>query len=222
MTSRAALVLLAAASLVASGCVLFPRSTAVPDDEEPMLLLATAAMPEPISRIARHGWFAGRARGSREWRRWECCPPHESSGGHPITGGMFDDDVRVHETWRGERAVELMECLTRETERYEHSDTYVAWPGPNSNTYLDAMLRRCWMHTDLPPTAIGRDYRGIVGLSGTAGGTGFQLETPLVGFRLGLTEGFEVHLFGLVFGIDWWPPAILVPWGAGRIGFDDL
>ena len=57
-----------------------------------------------------------------------------------------------------------------------------------------------------------------MGFSKTSGGTGVQLESPLVGLRVGLTEGIEVHLFGLALGVDLWPPAIIVPLGPGRIG----
>jgi hypothetical protein len=39
--------------------------------------------------------------------------------------------------------------------------------------------------------------------------------------RLGLTEGVELHLFGMAFGIDLWPPAFIVPIGPGRLGFED-
>ena len=51
--------------------------------------------------------------------------------------------------------------------------------------------------------------------------TGVQLETPLVGLKIGLREGIEVHVIGLAFGIDLWPPAIILPLGPGRIGFAD-
>ncbi|WP_394840501.1 hypothetical protein LVJ94_02930 [Pendulispora rubella] len=83
------------------------------------------------------------------------------------------------------------------------------------------MARKCGISVELPSTANGRDYRGIVGAGVTSGGTGVQLETPLVGLKLGLKEGVEVHIFGGAVGVDFWPPAIIVPIGAGRIGFDD-
>ena len=38
---------------------------------------------------------------------------------------------------------------------------------------------------------------------------------------LGLKEGIELHVIGLSIGIDFWPPAIIVPLGPGRIGFAD-
>jgi hypothetical protein len=83
------------------------------------------------------------------------------------------------------------------------------------------MLRACSLRASLPATSIGRDYLGIIGAAWSTEGTGFQIETPLIGFRIGLREGIEIHLFGLAIGIDFWPPAIIVPVGPGRIGFAD-
>lgn len=51
--------------------------------------------------------------------------------------------------------------------------------------------------------------------------TGVQVSTPLLGFKIGLREGVEIHVFHLAFGIDLWRPAIIVPLGPGRIGFAD-
>ena len=39
--------------------------------------------------------------------------------------------------------------------------------------------------------------------------------------RVGLFEGVEVHALGLAFGVDLWPPALIVPLGGGRLGFAD-
>lgn len=131
-------------------------------------------------------------------------------------------DVRLHGSWHGNEAAEAIVCLKREVPRYPHKNVYRAWPGPNSNTFVDYMLRECGLHADLPATAIGKDYRGLVfGASLTAGGTGVQVETAILGAKLGLTEGIEVHLFQMAWGIDVWPPALIVPIGPGRFGFDD-
>ncbi|MBK9029819.1 MAG: DUF3750 domain-containing protein [Myxococcales bacterium] len=98
---------------------------------------------------------------------------------------------------------------------------YRGWPGPNSNTFGDVMLRRCGLHASLPATAIGKDWRGWVGASWTTEGTGFQIEAAGFGLRLGLREGVEVHVLGLAFGVELWPPALIVPLAGGRLGFAD-
>ena len=81
--------------------------------------------------------------------------------------------------------------------------------------------RWCGLHASLPATAVGKDFRGLAGITRTSGGTGFQIETPLVGVKLGLKEGIEIHLLTLGFGVDFWPPALILPLGPGRLGFDD-
>ena len=187
-------------------------------------MVLSEALMEPLEQLARHPWFAVRGAGETEWERWEIWSYGEwgrvnRSHGDPLKGAR--DDVRLHGVIRGEAATKFIDCLRRESPTYEHRNTYRAWPGPNSNTYVDIMLRRCNFHADLPPTAIGKDWRGIFGISWTSGGTGFQVSTPIIGFRLGFTEGFQIHLFGLTIGVDLWPPAIIVPVGDGRIGFGD-
>jgi hypothetical protein len=83
------------------------------------------------------------------------------------------------------------------------------------------MLRRCRLHASLPATSVGKDWRGWFGITRTTEGTGFQIETPFLGLRIGLKEGIEVHVIGLSLGIDVWPPAIILPLGPGRLGFAD-
>jgi hypothetical protein len=61
-----------------------------------------------------------------------------------------------------------------------------------------------------------------LGASLTSGGTGIQVETPIVGVKLGLKEGVELHVLALAFGVDLWPPALIVPFGSGRVGFEDV
>src|SRR5262249_17324471 len=116
----------------------------------------------------------------------------------------------------------VVTCLERKEQRYyrEHPD-YFPIPGPNSNTIVDYMLRHCGIHVELPSTAIGRDYRGPIGASVTSVGTGVQLQTWLVGFKVGLQEGVELHVLDLALGVHLWPPGITVPVNPGRIGFDD-
>ncbi len=151
----------------------------------------------------------------------------DSSWGHVHKGlSAWNADVGggaaelVHE-WRGPRAEQFSECISRKAPGYEHRNTYRAWPGPNSNTFVDAMLRLCSIRWTLDGTGIGKDYRGLVGVSRTAGGTGVQLESPLVGILLGLREGIQLHALGLSVGIDVWPPALFVPFGDGRVGFSE-
>jgi hypothetical protein len=214
-----------------SGCVVNQRPVEQPRTDQAVVLVGSAALPEPIDGLARHPWVALREPGASHWERWEvmCCDRDTPLGTvrrtniDPLSDhGGGGGDVRVHGLFTGERAEPMIACVRREGPRYPDRHLYRAWPGPNSNTFVDYIARKCAIPVDLPSPSIGKDYRGLVlGASSTAGGTGVQLETPLIGTKLGLTEGVELHLFGMAWGVDLWPPALIVPFGPGRFGFDD-
>ncbi len=213
---RLAALAFAAASLGA--CVVASRPLRAPAGDEAAVLLLTGGLAPPIDQIARHPWFAVRLAGETSWRYVEV-------GG----GGVSDDpfvnepyvDVVLHGVWRGARAERAIACLAREAPPWLRALRYRAWPGPNSNTFADVMLRRCGLRASLPATSIGKDWRGGFGAGVTSEGTGVQVETPLLGLKLGLKEGVEVHVLGLSLGLDLWPPAIILPIGPGRLGFAD-
>jgi hypothetical protein len=70
---------------------------------------------------------------------------------------------------------------------------------------------------DMDPRAIGRDYHGCAGIGRTTTATGVQAESSLLGVKLGLEEGVELHFLGFTLGSDFWPPALKTP--LGRFGF---
>ncbi len=104
--------------------------------------------------------------------------------------------------------------------RYASLGDYRAWPGPNSNTFVAAVMSAVPdMRASLPPTAIGKDfpYDGRwIGL--TASGTGVRLNWGgYLGLTLGWVEGLEVNVLGAVVGLDFIHPGIKLP-ALGRIG----
>lgn len=222
--------LLLCLALAPSGCVVLQRPLEVPAGDGPAVLVGSASLPAPLNDLARHPWVALRDRGA--WERWEvmCCPGDAPAGLGTVERsnvGPLEDygagggDVRVHGVFDGERARAMIACVRERAPRYPHRHTYTVWPGPNSNTFVEWLLRACSIPIDLPGPSIGKDYRGLFGVSTTSGGTGIQLETPVAGIKIGATEGIELHILTLTIGIDLWPPAILLPLGPGRLGFDD-
>jgi len=199
--------------------VIFPQRKTIPSGDDAVVMVLTTRLEGPIRRIARHAYLAVRHPGDPEWTIWECCSPGSHGTSDPFTPS-FGSEVRLHGVFRGKRAERMAACIPGATERYGDPE-YGFYPGPNSNTYVETIMRWCDIHADLPSTAVGKDYRGWVGASWSSGGTGFQIETPLIGLKLGLTEGIELHIFSLSFGLDLWPPAIIVPIGEGRLGFGD-
>lgn len=205
-----------AAAIGAVGCVAPRPSAKLP--EAPYIAVLSGQMPRPIDQVARHSWVVVQpATGSSH--RYEY-------GGGGDSRDPFSDfaqgDVMVHGVYRGsnEDIAEKDRCLEEAAHAFhkEHPD-YFPIPGPNSNTFVAYVDRRCKLGIELPATAIGRDYVGPIGADLTEGRTGIQLGTFMVGLRLGLREGVEVHFFGLPLGVHFWPPGINVPVNPGRIGF---
>jgi len=203
------------------GCAIGQRSLAQPANDVTTVALLTGTLGHPLDGIARHPWFAVRRPGETEWHVYEV-------GG----GGTEDDPFRhhhpygnpiLHKVWRGEAGERAAACIERVSDdvRNRIERDYIFYPGPNSNTFGDVVLRRCKLSASLPATSVGKDWRGIIGAGVTSERTGLQVETPLVGVKLGLKEGVEVHLMGLSIGVDVWPPAIILPLGPGRLGFAD-
>ena len=78
------------------------------------------------------------------------------------------------------------------------------WPGPNSNTFIAAVLRAVpELATTLPPNAIGKDFRDGFYAGLTDSGTGVELSLfGVVGIKAGWVEGIELNMLGLVAGLD--------------------
>lgn len=210
-----------ALSLLLAGCVVLPRSLEPPPNDETTVALLSGGLGHPMDGIARHPWFAVRKKGETDWQIYEV-------GGGGSEKDPFHEhqpylDPILHKVWRGEDGERAAACVERvgppikaDIERH-----YFLVPGPNSNTFGDRVLRACKLSASLPATAVGKDWRGIIDLGLSSERTGIQFETALVGFKIGLKEGVELHVLGLSLGIDLWPPAIIVPLGPGRIGFAD-
>jgi hypothetical protein len=72
----------------------------------------------------------------------------------------------------------------------------------------------------LPVTAIGKDFPTSGALiDRTPSGTGYQISIyGLVGILFAQREGLELNLLGLIYGIDFYRPALKLPF-IGRLGF---
>jgi len=175
-------------------------------------------MPPPLDKVARHAWIVVQpAEG----------PPHRYEyGGGGGSEDPFDDfaagDVMLHGVVPGTAAqiAALDGCLSAAArEFHDLHPIYFPIPGPNSNTFVAHLERACELDIELPASAIGRDYVGIVGASVTESGTGVQIGSVPFGVRIGLVEGVGVQLFGLPIGVHFFPPGIVLPVNPGRIGF---
>jgi len=209
----------AALLALTGGCMVFARPLAPPPNDETTVALLTGTLNPPLDGIARHPWFAVRRKGEQEWRVYEV--PRVGVERDPFRSHATYGRPIVHKVWRGAEAERGADCLEREASRWIGALDYRFYPGPNSNTFGDVMMRKCGLRASLPSTSVGKDWRGWIGGGVTSEGTGLQLETPFIGVKLGLKEGIELHVLGLSIGIDLWPPAIILPLGPGRLGIAD-
>ena len=121
----------------------------------------------------------------------------------------------------GEAAERMIPRIRAAVESYELRSwgDYRAWPGPNSNTFVTVVMAAVpELQATLPPTAIGKDYLGMIPVARTPSGTGGQVNVlGIAGITAGWEEGVEVNVLGLTFGLDPYSLSIKLPL-LGRIG----
>jgi hypothetical protein len=201
------------------------------------LLPSPAEHPEAMVRIfaartvrwrgifAVHSWVVVKERNEPGYTRYDY-----TAWGEPIRingfvadGRWFGDEPETIAAADGEAASRMVPKIRAAVESYQWRSygDYRAWPGPNSNTFVAAMLAAVpELQAALPPTAIGKDfpYNGdAFGLTPSGTGIRFTLR-GYAGLTIGWVEGLEINLFGAVIGIDLRRPAIKLP-ALGRLGF---
>ena len=174
-----------------------------------------------------HTWIATKPENASEytlhhvigWRRYRNLPVVVSAPGIP-DGRWFGNEPELLGELRGEAAARAIPKIIDAVATYPYPNDYRLWPGPNSNTFTAHVGRHVpELKLDLPVTAIGKDYpiNGSV-LDRTPSGTGYQLSMlGLLGLSIAREEGVELNLLGLSFGIDFFQPALKLPF-IGRLG----
>jgi len=174
--------------------------------------------------FARHCWIVLKPVGAATYTRYDY-----TAWGEPIRMNGFEPDGRwfgrvpdLVYAADGAAAAALIPRMQAAIAGYawRNLGDYRPWPGPNSNTFVAAVLDavpEVW--AALPPNAIGKDfpYDGRW-LRPTASGTGFRLTLGgYGGLTVGWVEGIEIDVLGGVVGVDIRRPALKVP-GLGRLG----
>lgn len=174
-----------------------------------------------------HCWIATKPQDAVEynihhvigWRLYRNLPVVVSAPGIP-DGRWFGNEPIVVGELRGDAADKAIPKILEAVASYPYPNEYNLWPGPNSNTFVAYVGRHVpELRMDLPPTAIGKDYpiNGSI-FDRAPSGTGFQISMlGVLGVTLAREEGIELNLLGLTFGIDFYKPALKLPF-VGRIG----
>lgn len=154
------------------------------------------------------------------WRLYRNLSVVHSAPGIP-DGRWFGNEPELLTELRGEAAARAIPKIIEAVENYPYANDYAVWPGPNSNTFTAYVARQVpGLSVNLPATAIGKDYpiNGSI-IDRTPSGTGYQVSLlGLAGLSVARDEGFEVNMLGLSFGLDFFNPALKLPF-IGRVGF---
>ena len=197
-----------------------------------------ATTPEPVIQVycARcqgwrgyfgvHTWIAVKPACAKNYTIYEVTYWHLHRRGSAVATRKrapdqpwFGNVVKLLAERRGDDVGVLIERIEKSIREYPFAGQYVAWPGPNSNTFVAHVARVVpELGLDLPPTAIGKDYLGRRWASTAPSGNGFQFSVfGLFGVLLSKVEGLEVNFLGLTFGFDPFSLALKLPL-IGRLG----
>lgn len=174
-----------------------------------------------------HTWIATKPESATEytlhhvigWRLYRNLPAVISAPGIP-DGRWFGNEPELIGELRGEAAAKAIPKIIEAVATYPYPNEYQVWPGPNSNTFTAYVGRQVpELKMDLPVTAIGKDYPINGSLVDRApSGTGYQFSMlGVLGLTMAREEGIEMNLLGLSFGIDFFRPALKLPF-IGRLG----
>ena len=175
--------------------------------------------------VASHSWIVFKPAGASSYTRYDYTAwgelPIRMNGFEP-DGRWFGQAPRIVFAADGDQAASLLPQIEAAIAGYawRNAGDYRAWPGPNSNTFVAAVMDAVpAIHVRLPPSAVGKDYpydgRWV---RKTPSGTGMRLTLGgYTGLTIGWMEGLEVNILGAVAGLDLRRPAIILP-GLGRFG----
>jgi len=172
--------------------------------------------------LSVHSWLVIRPAGAASYDRYDVVGWGRAlrKNAYPPDGRWYSNDPEIVFELKGKRAAEFIPKIEAAIGTYPwsgHGD-YRIWPGPNSNTFVANVLSKVpELGAVLPPTAVGRDFPVDGGFLARSSAGGWMVSfRGLAGVTIGMREGFQINLLGLVAGIDFSRPALLLP-GLGRI-----
>jgi len=193
------------ASRESAGIAPDPRTT-----PEPVIQVYAARTVGWRGYIGVHTWIAVKRADVSRFTVYEVIGYRISSGNvvvasnrHP-DGYWFGARPELLRDVRGAGVERIIDDVEAAVRSYPYAGRYRVWPGPNSNTFIAWVLRHSpKLRSDLPATAIGKDYLGWLPIARAPSNTGVQLNLfGLIGATVAWREGIEVNILGLTFGID--------------------
>ena len=213
---------------------LLPLATSHPSAR---VLLMSVPVSGKRGQFISHSWVVFKHENARNWNRYEVLGFTSRDADGARRGQWFDNRPTLNRFvadshWFGRRPVVIGDAsgpnaemmIPRIEEVIKNYETaagrYRFWPGPNSNTFVAAVLRAVpELGAILPPTAIGKDFRSGFFVGRTDSRTGIEANLlGILGAKVGWIEGMEINLFGFIAGVDLVQPGLKIP-GFGRIDF---
>jgi hypothetical protein len=172
-----------------------------------------------------HSWVVLKRANEKRWTRYDVVGWGEPVRRNywPVDGLWYGNTPVMLADVTGPDAEKLIPRIEKAVTAYDYAQAgdYRIWPGPNSNSFVAAILRAVpELGLTLPSNAVGRDFRYGFYAGLTDSGTGVELNlNGIAAIKLGWVEGVELNLLGLVAGLDLRHPGIKLP-GFGRIGVE--
>ena len=177
--------------------------------------------------VAHHPWIIYKRTGETAFTRYDVIGWRGSDviqRNYAIPDGFwYGAQPELLVDHRGEGVDAMIDRVETAIKNYPYANTYLSYPGPNSNTFLAHIGRSVpELKLDLPANSIGKDYRPLTDPLGVSpSGNGMQISIlGLLGASVGLQEGIEINVLGLNFGLDLNSVGVRLPF-IGRIGLDD-
>lgn len=196
------------------------------DVDEAMIQVYSARAFNWRGIFAVHTWIAVKPKGAKHyityqvigWRVFRNLPALAIMQDLPDRNWFNQKPIIIFEL-RGEKAEKIIPDIMKAAESYPYPNSYLTWPGPNSNTFTAYVGRQIPdMHLVLPSDAIGKDYFPDSAFFARAvSGTGYQFSLyGLLGVTVASREGLEINFLGLVYGFSPYLGTIKLP------GFGDI
>ncbi|HVE51336.1 MAG TPA: DUF3750 domain-containing protein [Casimicrobiaceae bacterium] len=177
--------------------------------------------------FAVHTWLAAKPAHADRYLRYEVIGWYARSGRSAVSissqraadAEWYGATPELIRDLRGAEAEAVIAKLPRAVALYPFANSYSAWPGPNSNTFIAHLGREIpELRLAMPANAVGKDYlRFAESVARAPSNTGYQVSLlGLVGVMGALEEGVELNVLGLVVGVDFRPPALKLP-GIGNV-----
>ena len=172
--------------------------------------------------VAVHPWIIFKRAGETRYSRYEVISWGSDDkvrrNSNLPDGYWYGAKPRLLVEHRGEAAEAMIPRIEAAIRSYPWPNTYHAWPGPNSNTFLAHIGREVpALKLDMPANALGKDYRPLwrpVGLPPS--GRGIQVSVlGVAGVTIGAEEGVELNVLGLNMGVDFTPLRLRLPFIGG-------